>query len=409
MKRYSSLIMAFAVLVLMVGVAGCSKSSASGARKVQATAQVAQTGSAVTVKTALDWAKAHPDVYASYMKNADNSEFYSYPETYSMLAVIYEGSPFSRAYNSARGHVYTLEDLSATGRPHPLSNCYACKTPDFHAFANEIGVEAYMVPFADLADRISEPVSCFNCHANDTSTLTVTHRYLYDAMGQDFYSVSPTKLACAQCHVEYYFDATTRAVTLPYTDLTVMNPDAILAFYNEIDFADYTNPRTNVRQLKVQHPEFETFMGEGGVHANQFNCSDCHMGTATNARGKSYVNHEWRSPLKNTDLIENNCSNCHGDLAADVARIQGTTHARLESVGHGLIEVTEGLVAAINTRRHSEERLNAIRKVARDAQFYWDFVFVENSDGAHNSRLTYQCLDKSEALISDAKILLAQL
>ena len=37
----------------------------------------------------------------------------------------------------------------------------------------------------------------------------------------------------------------------------------------------------------------------------------------------------------------------------------------------------------------------------RNAQFYWNFVFVENSEGAHNSRLTHECLDKSEALIAD--------
>ena len=32
----------------------------------------------------------------------------------------------------------------------------------------------------------------------------------------------------------------------------------------------------------------------------------------------------------------------------------------------------------------------------------WDFVFVENSEGAHNSRLDGSCLDKADALITEA-------
>ena len=52
--------------------------------------------------------------------------------------------------------------------------------------------------------------------------------------------------------------------------------------------------------------------------------------------------------------------------------------------------------------RYTEEELDAIRALARDAQFYWDFVFVENSEGAHNSALAKECLNKSEALLNQA-------
>ncbi|MBP3218362.1 MAG: ammonia-forming cytochrome c nitrite reductase subunit c552, partial [Lachnospiraceae bacterium] len=46
--------------------------------------------------------------------------------------------------------------------------------------------------------------------------------------------------------------------------------------------------------------------------------------------------------------------------------------------------------------------LDAIRALARDAQFYWDFVFVENSEGAHNPALTDECLTKAETLTTEA-------
>ena len=67
--------------------------------------------------------------------------------------------------------------------------------------------------------------------------------------------------------------------------------------------------------------------------------------------------------------------------------------------------LTNNLALAVEGGNYSEEELNAIRSLNRDAQFYWDFVFVENSEGAHNSKLTHACLDKAEALIAQANAL----
>ena len=53
-----------------------------------------------------------------------------------------------------------------------------------------------------------------------------------------------------------------------------------------------------------------------------------------------------------------------------------------------------------------QEELDAIRVLNRRGQFYWDFVFVENSEGAHNSKLTEECLDKAEQLIDEAMALI---
>ena len=64
--------------------------------------------------------------------------------------------------------------------------------------------------------------------------------------------------------------------------------------------------------------------------------------------------------------------------------------------------MTEKLALAVESGEYTEEELNGIRAVARDAQFYWDFVFVENSEGAHNSALDSDCLDKAEALANQA-------
>ena len=56
----------------------------------------------------------------------------------------------------------------------------------------------------------------------------------------------------------------------------------------------------------------------------------------------------------------------------------------------------------MESSNYTEEELNPIRAVARDAQLYWASARVENSAGAHNSKLDSECLDKAEALTNQA-------
>ena len=417
MKRISMLLLA---VLLMLCLCACQETEAPAAEapteaapvaeavaETRPAAQVVETGSGITVMSAQDWADAYPAIYESYMANNDNDEFQDHVEEYPMIGVVYEGMAFNKFYNTARGHTYTVEDITSTGRPHALANCFSCKTPDFTAKVNELGVEAYTIPFEDMLAEVNESISCYNCHANTGDQLVVTHTYLSDAMGEDLQNVDPATLACAQCHVEYYFDPATKATTLPYQGLSTMTPDAILDYYNRTivndqAFADYTNPRTGVRQIKVQHPEFETFMGEGSVHRNDFTCAECHMGQATAADGTVYTSHTWTSPLKNQSLLEGTCAECHTDLVGEVRAIQAETERRTYAIGYLLEGLTEKLALAVESGEYTEEELNTIRNVARDAQFYWDFVFVENSEGAHNSQLDAQCLDKAEELANQA-------
>lgn len=420
MKRLSMLLLAALVLVTFcacqkteeapVETAAPQVSVEAAAPEVAQevrTAQVVETGSGVTVLSAKDWAEEYPEIYTSYLANEENTAIHDYTKDYPMLPVVYEGMAFSKFYGSARGHVYTVEDVTSTGRPHGLANCFSCKTPDFTAKVNELGDAAYTIPFEDMLAEVNESISCYNCHANTGNELVVTHTYLSDALGEDLQKVDPATLSCGQCHVEYYFAPANKATTLPYQGLATMTPDAILDYYNRtiVDgqpFADYTNPRTGVRQIKVQHPEFETYMGEGSVHRDEFTCADCHMGEAVAADGTTYISHTWLSPLENEALMSGTCAECHTDLVGEVRAIQEETERRTYAIGYLLEGLTEKLVKAVESGEYSDEELNAIRAVARDAQFYWDFVMVENSEGAHNSQLNAECLDKAEALANKA-------
>ncbi len=360
------------------------------------------------VKSSADWEETYPNEFASFMQNDENVADVDYLEEYPFLSTLYAGNAFSKAYEGARGHTYALEDVAATARAPQLANCLSCKTPQMNALIASGDESVYALPFQDVLALTEEPVGCYTCHENTGDELVVTNVFLNAALGDDVDAVDDENKVCGQCHDEYYFDPETKATTLPYTNLETMTPDAILAYYNDLGFSDYTDPQTGVQFVKVQHPEFETVLGEGNVMAAMgYTCADCHMGTATDAEGNEYADHYLRSPLDNEELIANDCSKCHQDLAAEVEAIRSATDARVREIGQKLADLTDKLAAAKEAGSVSDEDFEKIAELDRTAMFYWDFVFVENGNGAHNSALATDCLDKSEAAVDEALGMLA--
>jgi nitrite reductase (cytochrome c-552) len=373
-------------------------------------------GGHIQVVTAANWAEEYPNQYRTWKQNEENDGQTDYLVDYPMLSSLYNYYGFAFDYMAARGHSFDVEDISETARPHGAASCWTCKTPLYTAMVLEEGSAAYAIPFDEAGETVAaEPISCFNCHANSPLNekgevnLVVTHTYLIDGVGEDFDSIDAANLACGQCHNEYFFDPNVenKPTTLPHNSLASMHPDAILAYYNApnwdgLPYADFTNPDSGVRQIKVQHPELETFLGEGSPHRNKYSCADCHMGKEKDESGKTYSSHYLISPLDNETLIQNECSKCHTDLVKEVRAVQDQVEARTYSIGYELMFLNQRIAEAAKSGSYTEERLNEIRQLARDAQFYWDFVFVENAEGAHNPKLTYYCLDKAEELCNQA-------
>lgn len=355
------------------------------------------------VITAKEWGEVYPEIYATYLENDENSFRVDYLEEDPYLKTVYEGFGFAKDYTSAVGHTYTLEDVYHTERPHALANCLTCKTPDYTKLVNDMGVDAYTLDFAETYEKMNESVSCYNCHENQAANdgeLVVTHSYVTESLGSDS-GIDMGVLTCGQCHIEYYFDPQTKATSMPYDSATAMDPEEILAYYNEMGYSDWTQESTGTGLLKAQHPEMETFLGEGSAHASTMNCADCHM----EDKG-DYVSHNWQSPLANESILET-CASCHGetDMTAKVKAVQEEITGREREVGEKLASLKENLAAAVAGGKYQEEDLNRIREKYRAAQWYWDFCYVENSEGAHNSSLARRCLDLSEGLIDEAMAL----
>ncbi len=364
------------------------------------------------VVSAAEWSSYYPSIYESWEKNSGNAGHeggrVSYVDEDPYIKVLYEPFGFSYDYTEAIGHSYTLDDIAETTRPHKLANCLTCKTPDFTAMVNGMGTDAYALDFESAYEKVSEPVSCYSCHANTPGTIVITHDYMARAMNDEIAEgkIDAASVSCAQCHIEYYFDPQTKATLTPYDSLDNFDPDSILAYYNAMGFSDFTNSNTGVGMIKAQHPEFETYYGEGSVHKGTYNCADCHMGVSYDRKGNPYASHLLTSPLDNPELLKNTCSQCHSDLAATVHSIQKEVTEKEKKVGELLVKVNEKLAAAVEGKKLPSSTLEKVKQLDRDAQFYWDFVYVENSEGAHNSQLALSCLAKAEKLANEALDLL---
>ena len=175
----------------------------------------------------------------------------------------------------------------------------------------------------------------------------------------------------------------------------------MLEYYDAMDFADWTQPSTGAKLLKAQHPEMETYLN-GSVHAKfGMSCASCHMEKVTE-NGVSYTSHNLVSPLESQAILDT-CAACHKDvdMAEKVHAIQDQVTAREKEVGNNLSAFKDQLAQAVASGEYTEEELDAIRVLYRHAQWFFDYQYVENSEGAHNSKLANSCLDQAAAKIEE--------
>ena len=353
------------------------------------------------VVTADAWKDIYPNQYATYKENEANSPDsgkHNYLELYPPLNTMYKGYAFALGYDEASSHVYSLKSVTETPRTtkkEQLANCITCKTPQFTAMVNSQGDSVYAQKFNDTVGQFTEPISCYNCHENDPTKTTVTQKFFVNSMGADADKVSTDSQVCGQCHNEYYFAPETKATTNPYTGLEGMTAEAILAYYDEMGFKDWEHTETGAPMLKAQHPEFETIYGgaQSSMAKQGYTCADCHMAPAKAEDGTEYSSHNLVNPTEDPAIMEK-CEGCHADLPGQIVQWQKETTDR----EHELAAKLDAYIKTLAEQKDSldEATLEQARQIHRHAQFYWDYVMVENSEGAHNPGLAQENLDKCE-------------
>jgi nitrite reductase (cytochrome c-552) len=346
------------------------------------------------------WGENFPREYESYLKtlNMDfaskhgGSKMIDYLEKYPELVILWAGNPFSRDYKQGRGHAYAVEDLRNSLRTGDnnfspqRANCYACKTTDVPRMMDKMGIENYYkAKWIDLGSEHVNPIGCQDCHDPKTLNLRITRPALIEAFqrqGKDIKNFSRQEmrsLVCAQCHVEYYFKGDGKYIVFPWDK--GFSVDSMEAYYDEIEFSDFTHALSKAPMIKAQHPDYEMFIT--GIHAKRgVSCADCHMPYKSEG-GVKFTDHHVQSPLNN---VANTCQVCHREDTQRLIQDVYDTQDKFEE----LKRIAEKSIAAAHIEAKAawdngatQEQMKDILKLIRHAQWRWDYAAATNGFAFH--------------------------
>ncbi|SHH94170.1 ammonia-forming cytochrome c nitrite reductase [Ferrimonas marina] len=343
------------------------------------------------------WQSKYPNQYASWAETQETDAVIDLLEENPNLVILWGGYGFMKDYNKARGHQFAVTDVIQTLRtgapmgdkdgPMPAA-CWSCKTPDVARLIEEKGEAAYFDPkFGALGHEMSNAIGCNDCHQSGTPKLALSRPYAARAMAtidqpfeQQDRSIKAAQ-TCGQCHVEYYFDKTNHnAVKFPWDNgLTAEDAEA---YFDAIEFADWTHAISKAPMLKAQHPEYETW--STSAHADMgVTCIDCHMPKVTNDQGRKFSKHNVGNTLDNFDAA---CSSCH-DSQSDMAALLKANKAEIKAAQAQAEEVIVRAHfeagAAWDAGATEAEMKQALTHV-RHAQWRWDFAIASHGVHAHN-------------------------
>ncbi len=272
--------------------------------------------------------QAHPEQYKTWKQTSESEEVTDALAEDPLMVIMWAGYGFSKDYNKARGHFYAIDDIRNTlrtggpkdGKSGPMvMSCWSCKSPDVARFLDDNGEDAYFTgKWAKQGAEMVNAIGCSDCHdtrskefKNGEPALKLTRPHVLRAMeaiGKPFEKqprLDQQAQVCAQCHVEYYFTGPTKAVKFPWDK--GMKVGDMEAYYDAIEFKDWTHKVSKAPMLKAQHPGYETWAQ--GIHGkNNVTCVDCHMPKVENEDGKVFTDHKVGNPF---DRFENTCGNCH--------------------------------------------------------------------------------------------------
>ncbi len=391
------------------------------------------------------------------------SEAFQKLQVFPVWTELFAGYAFGIDYREERGHAFMLTDQRETRRvterkqPGACLQCHASTTVAYRQAGLAAGAPGAItdpfnspqaraqlmagfekvcaLPYAEATKLVEHPVSCLDCHDPATMALRVTRPGFLEGIARLAESSYPLPqlpsieawrtggrqqpydpnllasrqemrtLACAQCHVEYYFKGDGKLVTYPWHN--GLQVEQIEAYYDEAGFKDWSHQISQAPMLKAQHPEFE--MWSQGTHAKAgVACADCHM-PYTRVGAVKVSNHHVRSPLLD---IASSCQTCHrvdqDQLMARAVAIQDKTQAMQETAERAVFELMRDIAAA-SAAGATEAQLAGPRDLHRKSQWRLDFVAAENSRGFHADQETARILGAAAEFARRGQIAIARL
>lgn len=372
--------------------------------------------------------------------------------------VLFAGYAFSIDYREERGHAYMLSDQRETERvtkkpqPGACLHCHASNVVAYREEGIKLGAKGTLkdplgsaagqeqlfkgfesvcaMPYNDATKLVEHPVACVDCHDPSTMALRVTRPGFINGIrafanskeaaphlpsigawrkGPRTREYDPNvdasrqemrSMACAQCHVEYYFKGEGKLLTYPWHN--GLKAEEMEAYYDSEGFKDWTHAASGAPMLKAQHPEFE--MWSQGIHARSgVACADCHMPYMRQGAIK-ISDHHIRSPMLN---IARACQTCHHypeeEVWQRVTMIQDRTKALMVRSEEAVLD----LVNAIEDAKRdgaADDTLARARDLHRKSQWRLDFVAAENSMGFHAPQETARLLAEAIDLARQGQV-----
>lgn len=365
------------------------------------------------------WGENYPREYESWLKTADTTYASKHQGNISQdvladrpeMVVLWAGYAFSMDYSAPRGHSYAIKDIrnslrtgspmTAEEGPQPAT-CWSCKGPDVPRMMAAVGIEEfYKNKWAAYGHEIVNPIGCADCHNPQNMNVNISRPALaeaYKRQGKDIEKSTIQELrslACAQCHVEYYFKGDGKYLTLPWDK--GMTVETMEEYYDEVGFTDWTHKLSKAPMLKAQHPDFELF--QLGPHAQRgLSCADCHMPYKTDGAIK-YSDHQLVSPLMN---IDRTCQSCHRDSKENLMKyVYEYQDKALEIRNRVEKELAKAHIGAKYAWDNgaTDKQMEPVLKFLRSAQWRWDFAVASHGASFHapveTQRILAHSLDKS--------------
>jgi nitrite reductase (cytochrome c-552) len=358
------------------------------------------------------FAENYPREYETWAQTADTSfqSLFNGNQAVDVLAarpdmvILWAGYAFAKDYKSPRGHKYAIDDNRSTLRtgapmtadegPQP-STCWTCKSPDVPRMMQELGIENfYKSKWAALGAEVVNPIGCADCHEPVNMNLHISRPALVEAFerrGIDVQKATQQEmrsLVCAQCHVEYYMKGDSKYLTFPWDKgFTV---EEMEAYYDEIQFSDYTHKLSKAPIIKAQHPDYEIAMM--GIHGQRgVSCADCHMPYKSEG-GIKYSDHHIQSPLA---MIDRTCQVCHRESEETLRNNVYERQTKANEMRNRL--ETELATAHLEaqfawSKGATETQMQGALKLLRQSQWRWDFAVASHGASFHAPQETQRIL-----------------
>ena len=374
----------------------------------------------------------YPREYQTWLQTADTTfkSLHNGSQKQDVLAarpnmvILWAGYAFAKDYNTPRGHMHAIEDIyrslrtgapmTADEGPQPAT-CWTCKSPDVPRMMQAIGVDSfYMKKWAALGSEIVNPIGCADCHDPATMNLHISRPALVEAFqrrGMDINKATHQEmrsLVCAQCHVEYYMKGDGKYLTFPWDKgLSVENMEA---YYDSIQFSDFTQKLSKAPIIKAQHPDYE--IASMGIHAQRgVSCADCHMPYISEG-GVKYSDHHVTSPLAN---IDRTCQVCHRESEETLRQnVYDRQNKALELRDRVETELAKANIEAKFAwdKGATDAQMKDALQLIRHATWRWDFGVASHGASFHApqevERILAHALDKAlQAQLAISKVLVS--